>query len=69
MFIKKLVVSDTLGDELHGNRNISLLIPFPMVPSRPSFVDFCFGTRCDGAYSTIVLYWVPEMMNRLNTNS
>jgi len=34
-------------------------IPLDMVPSRPSFLDDCFGTRCDGAYSTRALNWEP----------
>jgi hypothetical protein len=31
-----------------------------MVPSRPSFLEqWCFGTRCEGAYSTMTLNCVP----------
>lgn len=34
--------------------------PLMIVPSRTSFLDHVFGTRCDGAYSTWTLNWAPE---------
>ena len=40
-------------------KQISLL-PLNIVPSRPSFLDHCFGTFWEGAYSTIVLNWAPK---------
>jgi hypothetical protein len=38
-----------------------------MLPSRLSFLDQCFGTRWEGAYSTIVLNWVPEKTSLVKT--